>query len=226
MRASRNQTLFSALLLSGLMLAGPAAFASDNPAMDDGIRGLQTEWAHWKYEVKDSDAQVKGLETLAGTAAALVAQYPGKAEPLVWQAIILSTEAGAKGGLGALSLCKDAKEKLETAEKIDAGALDGSVNTSLGSLYYQVPGFPIGFGSDKKAKVYLEKAIAQNPDGIDPNYFYGDFLFRQGDYAKARDVLNHALAAAPRPGREVADAGRREEINKVLAQIDTKLAKR
>ncbi|MBJ7417285.1 MAG: tetratricopeptide repeat protein [Niveispirillum sp.] len=208
-----------------LLLAG-SALASTDPAMDAKVAELQAGWAHVKYEVKGEDAQLSGMEALAGQAKTVTAAYPGKAEPLIWEAIILSSEAGIKGGMGALSLVKEAKAKLEAAEQIDPTALDGSVNTSLGSLYYQVPGFPIGFGSDKKAKVYLEKALALNPDGIDPNYFYGDFLFRQGEYAKARDVLNHALAAAPRPGREVADAGRREEINAVLAQVETKVARR
>ncbi|AUN32791.1 hypothetical protein C0V82_21055 [Niveispirillum cyanobacteriorum] len=208
-----------------LLLAG-SALASPDPAMDAKVAELQAGWAHVKYEVKGEDAQLADMEGLANQAKTVTAAYPGKAEPLIWEAIILSSEAGIKGGMGALSLVKEAKAKLEAAEQIDPTALDGSVNTSLGSLYYQVPGFPIGFGSDKKAKAYLEKALAQNPDGIDPNYFYGDFLFRQGEYAKARDVLNHALAAAPRPGREVADAGRREEINAVLAQIETKVARR
>ncbi|MBP7337001.1 tetratricopeptide repeat protein [Niveispirillum sp.] len=208
-----------------LLLAG-SALASADPAMDARIGELQAGWAHVKYEIKGTDAQLPAMEALATEAKSVTAAYPGKAEPLIWEAIILSSEAGIKGGIGALSLVKEAKAKLETAEKIDPTALDGSVNTSLGSLYYQVPGWPVGFGSDKQAKVYLEKALALNPDGIDPNYFYGDFLFRQGDYAKARDVLNHALAATPRPGREVADAGRREEINSVLAQLETKLAKR
>lgn len=208
-----------------LLLAGPA-LASADPVMDAKIADLQAGWAHVKYEVKGDDAQLAGMEGLVAEAKAVTAAYPGKAEPLIWEAIILSSEAGIKGGMGALSLVKEAKAKLETAEKIDPTALDGSVNTSLGSLYYQVPGFPIGFGSDKKAKAYLEKALAQNPDGIDPNYFYGDFLFQQGEYAKARDVLNHALAAAPRPGREVADAGRRAEINTVMAQLETKMARR
>ncbi|MFV3076510.1 tetratricopeptide repeat protein [Niveispirillum fermenti] len=202
------------------------ALASADSVMDARIADLQTGWAHAKYEVKGEEAQQRAMEALAVTARSLTTTYPGKAEPLVWEAIILSTEAGLKGGMGALSLVKEARAKLEAAEQIDPAALDGSVSTSLGSLYYQVPGFPIGFGNDKKARIYLEKALAQNPDGLDPNYFYGDFLFRQGEYAKARDVLTHALAATPRPGREIADAGRREEVSSVLVQVEAKLARR
>ena len=213
------------LAVLSLLLAGPA-LSSDDPAMDARIAELQTGWAHVKYEVKGEDAQQQAMDSLAAMAKSVTAAHPGKAEPLIWEAIILSTEAGIKGGMGALSLVKDAKAKLEEAERINPAALDGSVSTSLGSLYYQVPGFPLGFGNDKKARAYLEKALVQNPDGLDSNYFYGDFLFRQGEYVKAREALTHALAAAPRPGREVADLGRREEINDILAKVEAKLNRR
>ncbi len=39
---------------------------------------------------------------------------------------------------------KEARASLEAALKIAPEALDGSAYTSLGSLYYQVPGWPLG----------------------------------------------------------------------------------
>ena len=48
------------------------------------------------------------------------------AEPLIWEGIVVSSEAGARGGLGALSLCKDAKQRLEEALKINDKALNGA----------------------------------------------------------------------------------------------------
>src|SRR5690606_30096731 len=128
----------------------------------------------------------------------------------------------AKGGLGALSSVKSAKKSLEQALEIDPKALSGSAYTSLGSLYYQVPGWPIGFGDNKKALEYLKKGLEINPDGIDSNYFYGDYLFREGDLDGAERALRKALQAAPRKGREDADAGRRGEINQLLDKIATK----
>ena len=64
------------------------------------------------------------------------------------------------------------KNLLLQAEKIDSNALNGSIYTSLGSLYYKVPGWPIGFGDNSKALIYLKKALQINPNGIDANYFY------------------------------------------------------
>jgi Tfp pilus assembly protein PilF len=91
-------------------------------------------------------------------------------------------------------------------------------------LYYSVPGWPIGFGDDKKARELLRKGLQVNPNGIDPNYFYGDFLQAQGDWKGATAALEKALAAPARPGREAADQGRRKEATALLTKVRAKLA--
>ena len=55
--------------------------------------------------------------------------------------------------------------------------------------------------------------------GIDPNFFLGDLLYRNGDYAGARQALTRALKAPPRPERPLADQGRRKEIEALLAEM-------
>ncbi len=123
-----------------------------------------------------------------------------------------STYAGVKGPFGAMSLAKEARDALLDAEKMNPAVLDGSVYTSLGTLYYKVPGGIIGFGDKTLAREYLEKALTLNPDGIDPNYFYAEFLYEQKDYDAARRVLAKAGRAPARADRPLADAGRRREI--------------
>ncbi|MDF3024274.1 MAG: hypothetical protein K0R10_1635, partial [Alphaproteobacteria bacterium] len=120
----------------------------------------------------------------------------------------------------------DAKKLLEAALAQNPKALDGSAYTTLGSLYYQVPGWPIGFGDEDKAEKFLKQALVLNPDGIDPNYFYGDFLLKQKKYDEAVTVLNKALAAPDRPGRAAADAGRRKEIKAALAKAEENAGKK
>lgn len=197
----------------------PASFAC--AGVPEDVSTLQQKWEQIRYKTP-APAQEGQYEQLVAEAQKTAAANPASAEVLVWYAIIESTYAGAKGGLGALSHVKNAKKTLEQALAINPDALSGSAYTSLGSLYYQVPGWPIGFGDDKKALEMLKKGLAINPDGIDPNYFYGDFLFRKGDYAEAERALNKALQAAPRPGRKVADEGRRGEIEQLLAKIAAK----
>lgn len=211
-------------LILALALAATAGSALAADGLDAKLDGLARGWAHVNYEIRDKPAQAAAAASLVAQADAVAQQFPGRAEPLVWEAIASATEAGAKGGMGGLALAKSARGLLERAEKINPAALgDGSVYTSLGSLYAQVPGFPIGFGDPAKARNYLQKALAANPGGIDANFFWGDFLLRQGDYAGAAKALERALAAPPRPGREVADHGRRAEATALLAQARQKL---
>ncbi len=202
------------ILLLASIIAAPVWAGN----LDSDLAGIQGRWAEIQYQLPE-DQKEKAFEDLAGQAQVLVDTYPDRAEPLIWQGIVLSTYAGAKGGLGALGLVKDARKSLEKALEIDPAALEGSAYTSLGSLYYQVPGWPLGFGDDDKARKYLLKALELNPNGIDPNYFYGDFLIEQDQPERAREYLNKALNAPERPNRPVADAGRRKEIRSKLEQI-------
>ncbi|MBI5461843.1 MAG: hypothetical protein HY941_06630 [Gammaproteobacteria bacterium] len=195
--------------------------AAQDDALANGIAAIQHEWARIHYQLP-KDQQDAAFVKLEEQADALDKTYANRAEPKIWKAIVLSTHAGVKGGLGALSKVKAARDLLLEAEKIDANALNGSLYTSLGSLYYQVPGWPIGFGDDDKAEAMLKKALAINPDGIDPNYFYGDFLQRQGRAAEALVVLEKALHAPPRPARADADTGRRREVEALIAEVKSK----
>jgi tetratricopeptide (TPR) repeat protein len=205
---------FTHLLLLFLLLPLSQVSAGD---MASDIAELQSEWARIKYQSSPKE-QKQQFEALAEKAATVTARYPQRAEPLVWEGIILSTLAGSKGGLGALSLVKASRDRLEQALAIDPLALDGSAYTSLGTLYYKVPGWPIGFGDSDKAEALLKKALDINPDGIDPNFFYGEFLYEEGRYPESISVLNHALEAPARPSRPLADAGRKGEIELLLAE--------
>ncbi|WP_168076984.1 tetratricopeptide repeat protein [Caulobacter sp. SSI4214] len=215
-----TRKLLPALSLTLSLMAGAARADALDPRLD----GLARAWAHANYEITDKSAQGEAAAQVAAEADALAKQNPDRAEPLVWEAIAKATQAGAKGGLGGLALAKESRALLEKAEKINPAALgDGSVYTSLGSLYAQVPGFPIGFGDPNKARAYLRKALAANPNGVDPNFFYGDFLMRQNDYAGAVAALKKAIAAPARPGREVADKGRKAQAAALLSQAQAKL---
>lgn len=150
-------------ILSGYATAGDIEMA-------EKIISIQQQWAIIKYKMVE-ERKAEAYENLAYQSKQLAHQYPQKAEPLIWQAINLSSYAGAIGGLKsltrALPAVKEARDLLHRAEQINPGALDGSIYTSLGALYYQVPGWPIGFGDKNRARYYLEKAISNNPNKLD-----------------------------------------------------------
>jgi tetratricopeptide (TPR) repeat protein len=213
----------TAVLALIVSLAARAAAAPD-PAFDAALLSLQQAWATVNYETPRGAAQKDAFEALEKRARSFTTGHPDRAEALIWQGIIESSYAGAKGGLGALGLAKEARSDLEAALKIDPMALDGSAYTSLGTLYYRVPGFPLGFGNHDKARQMLQEALKINPNGIDPNYFYADFLCEEGDYAAALPYLDRATKAPARPGREVADKGRHSEITALIAKAKAKLS--
>ncbi|MBL4789928.1 MAG: hypothetical protein JKY60_13100 [Kordiimonadaceae bacterium] len=208
--------------LIGIILAFSIAFSAAAGDQVTALRTIQQEWARIKYQTPDENTQEEQIKALSAAAALAVEHHQGEADYLIWHAIVLATQAGMDGGLGALGKVKRARKLLERAEKIDSAALGGSIPTSLGSLYYQVPGWPLGFGSKKKARKYLLKGLSINPAGLDTNFFYGDFLFERGEFNRARAVLSKALEAADRPNRPIADAGRREEIRVLLSKIAKK----
>ena len=197
-----------------LLLAGSAHAAT----LEETLSSVQHGWAQAYYAVP-KDQKDAAFDKLVGEADAMLQAYPQRAEALTWHAIVLSSAAKFGGGLSALGQVKQARKDLLQAEQIDPDILNGSVYTSLGSLYANVPGWPIAFGDKKQADAYLQKALAINPGGIDPNFFYGELLADRGDKAAAKTYYEKALAAPPRPGREDADAGRRSEIKAALAKL-------
>jgi tetratricopeptide (TPR) repeat protein len=182
------------------------------------VLNLQKQWANIKYQTPKKERKL-AFKALSVEAQQALNNYPNSTDLLIWQGIILSTYAGERGGLGALGIVKEAKTMFEKALKENPQALQGSAYTSLGSLYYQVPGWPIGFGNDKKAEKYLLQAVKLNPNGIDSNFFYGDFLLDQGKKKQAKIVLNKALQAPIRENRPLADKGRRLEIQALLKKL-------
>ncbi|MGM3223492.1 tetratricopeptide repeat protein [Dickeya zeae] len=205
-------TLRSMVLLFGGLLTTGMTYAADM-SMD-----IHRQWSVCQYRTPASMKEAC-FATLSRQAQELAENYPNRADYLISSAMVESSWAGVKDGMEALNLAGQAKSLLEQAIVIDPQALNGAAYTILGVLYYQVPGWPLGFGDDKKAERYLKTALKMNPTSIDANFFYGDFLLKAGRKSEARQYLNTALTTAPRPGREIADQGRRAEAEKALAQL-------
>ncbi|MFZ2302139.1 MAG: tetratricopeptide repeat protein [Gallionella sp.] len=199
--------------LIALLFAANTAFAETTP-LDASIEKLQHDWATAYYKTPENGKEA-AFEKLVKEAHEVTAANPGRAEPLIWEGIVASTLAKYQSIFSAGGTAKAARDLLLAAEKIDPSALSGSALTSLGSLYYKVPRFG-SFGDHDKARDYLERALKVNPDGIDPNFFMGEFLLERGERTKALEYLKKALNAPARPGREDADTGRKAEIQEAI----------
>jgi len=211
-------------LLTGMALAcaaSGAALASNNKAMDADIHSIELQWEHIKFDEVGSPNQLGHIDALAKFAASLTAKYPGRVEPLIWEGIVTSEEAGMAGTMSALGYAKRARAMLEQAYAKDPAALDAGAPTSLGVLYSRVPGWPIGFGDNDRARQLLVQAVSLAPNGMDANYFYADFLMNQHEYAAAYKILKHAFALPPQKDRPLWDKNRRAVIRELMAKAQT-----
>ena len=165
------------------------------------------------------EAQAKALEALAGELRELGERYPGQAEVLVWQGIVLASEARAKGGLSALGLAKEAREVLERAVALDAEGHRGSAYVTLGALYDRAPGWPLAFGDDAVAERMFEKALAIRPEGVDVHFHFASFLQEEGRLEEARTHLERAIEGHARPARSATDDALRDQARRRLAKL-------
>ncbi|KEQ52885.1 tetratricopeptide repeat protein [Sphingobium chlorophenolicum] len=204
------------LLAAMISMALPAAAFAGMP---EDVKVINDNWARISYQMNGSSHQTTALDKLAHLADVTVARYPGQADPLLWQGIVVSEQANRANIFHKLSLATRARDILARAYAINPRAGNGGAAMSLGVLYYKVPGSPIGFGDSDRARKLLQQALALDPDGLDANYFWGDFLYDQGDKAGAKAALAKALLAPHDPARPVWDAGRRREVQALLRKI-------
>src|SRR5580692_3264108 len=216
---SRSVFLSIVLVASAGLCAVPAE-AADAAAAE--VHRLQTTWEAIKFGVPEGDEQTKKMNALGEDADAVAARFPDSVEVQIWDGIITSERASMASMFSALGLATRARDILEQAYKTAPAKLDAGAPTSLGVLYYRVPGFPVGFGDKVKARQLLEQAIKLAPTGLDAWYFYGDFLYEQKEYAKSAEAFRHALSFPPHPDRPAWDKNRRLVIQERLESIAAK----
>jgi tetratricopeptide (TPR) repeat protein len=188
--------------------------------MPTQVQEIQTRWAQVNYQLERGERR----EAMSELVERCHVLSPTEVEGLIWCAIVNSSYAGLASPLSAMKYAKAAKADLEKAIELNGDALAGSAYTSLGTLYFKVPSWPLGFGDKEEAEELLKRGLSINEAGIDANYFYADYLFEQGELAEAKKYLGVAAVAKPRQGREVADAGRKAEIEKLMAEIERETA--
>ena len=175
------------------------------------IQGVKDEWETTFYSLPQ-EQQAPILKTLSMKADTLIQKYPDAAESYLVAGLIQCSLAANEGGFSALGRVKKARQFVLQAMEKDPLAMDGSGYVILGNLYYRLPGWPISFGDNKVARSYLETAIRLYPDGLDTNYFYGDFLLDEGDAAAALPYLEKADKAPVRAASRLSDMKLKEEL--------------
>ena len=206
-----------------LVALSVCAKAGEIPSLKSELLRLAHDWEHVKLQVADRDDQERQMASLAQRAGQIAKQYENTPDPIVWVGIITSEQASIANDNGspvkALGLAKRARDILEEVEKTNPETMDAGAPTTLGVLYDRVPGFPIGFGDKARARYYLQEAIRNAPNGLDANFFYGDFLFKRGERSEAEKILERALTLPELSNRPLWDRSLRAAIRQALSEI-------
>lgn len=119
---------------------------------------------------------------------------------ILLEAMSLMELAKARQSLSSLEDLMRAKQLLEARMPSMSPEEAAMSQAILGHLYDSCPPPPISFGDQARALAHLKSAIRTNPDGLFPNYFYGDYLI---SHNRPSDALPYLLKTlnAPAPGR-------------------------
>jgi hypothetical protein len=204
-----------------LSLIAAPLFASE---LSTAIADLENEWSVVYYQ-GSVRLQQQSYPLLEEKAAQLVKRYPSAAEPKIWLATIMAAHAAHLSAFTALATLDSAKRLLEAAIQQNPTALEGAAYVTLGTLYYMTPGWPVSFGDDQLAEKLLQTSLKINPNGIDANYFYADYLLRQHRAAEAEQYLRKAAQAPVRKQQPFADSQLQNEAKLALVSLQERKSK-
>jgi len=183
------------------------------------LQEIESEWASIYYNLP-KDKKEEAFNALLNKTTQLVNQFPNNPETLFWQAVIIATNAELQDGFKALKAIHKSRDLLLEAVKINPETANGSAYVTLGTLYYMVPKWPIAFGDSEKAEKMFQAALKINPNGIDANYYYGDFLLEKNQFQEAQKYFEKALSTPSRAEQLFADDKLKEEVR--FALLNTK----
>ncbi len=129
-----------------------SAITQADDSLPPEVAELRAAWDEANF-VLQGDTQKQAMLKLVEHCDPLLEKMIKNQAALTWCGIVKSTYAGHASALSAMKYAKAARSDLEAALKLGEGEMAGIANTSLGTLYFKVPGWPIGFGDEDKAIV-------------------------------------------------------------------------
>ncbi len=192
--------------------------ADEKPSACQSSTELENNWAKVRYQVPEN-MRMNEFNALLISMSHAPLECLNSAEYQIVEAMIKGSMAKLQSRLSALKKIHQIKRHLEKAIKKKPVAMNGQAWILLGLLYDKSPGWPLSIGDDEKAeKAYLE-GLKYSQDGLDANYYYGDFLRRKGLIEQAQKYLLKASQLKQRRGHEIADQARLQDVQRSLAKL-------
>lgn len=206
-------------LFLGILCLPAAADKLKDSTPPDALAALAQRWRSSPAPT-DKDQRLQRVTGLLQELRAMPAAKQPRNCPARWlEAEILMDIADIRHGFDSLADLDQARRLLETCTTDNTAGIAGPAAALLGHLYFMVPIFPISFGDKERAAEYFATALGTAPENLEVNYFYADFLARQGEARTAEKFFRKALAGHIPPGFAALEAGYRKDIAARLATL-------
>ena len=167
----------------------------------------------------DKEKRIEKYQRAIDAAEQATKVNPKSASGHFWRAAAIGRQGLDKGVLKALNNASTMRDSLEITieknEKIERGA----AHRALGRLYYELPGFPLSFGNNKKALEHLEKAYAIGPQEPANNAYYAQMLVKNGKKDEAKKYIDYVLAYPVKPEHKLEMAEYRRVAEETLKKM-------
>ncbi len=191
----------------------------DNSTVCTTSGELETNWANVRYQTP-KEQRMKAFESMLISLDKTPQQCLATADYLIIEAMIKGSMIKLNSSsFSTLKKINTIKKLLKQAINKNPAAMDGLAWTLLGLLYDKSPGWPLSIGDDDKAESAYKKGLKYNPDGIDANFYFGDFLRRKDLPLQAKRYLLKANQAKLGSGREIAHQGRLKDVQRALRKL-------
>ena len=191
--------LFAACFIQAAEITNVQA-DSNLSAQSNIIRNVQMQITLIEHNEKNPLEKYKDYEKLF-----LFIGKENSAENMTWKGIVCAVQSKIArdhiGKLKALSLANEAKKYLDMAIEKKWCVSDSAALNALAMLYYKIPPWPIGFGSNKKARKYFGYALKCSPENPDVLWRQAEFFIAENELGKALGNLKKASALFGKRGR-------------------------
>lgn len=155
----------------------------------------------------DKERRVQLFENAIETADQALALNANDVRGLFWKAAAMGKVAEDSGIINALRMLRPMESMLLKVIELDEHYENAGAHRALGRMYHQLPGFPISFGSNRKALMHLKRAHELFPRDVITRAFYAELLYDSGRKAEARKHAEFVLATpvADEDAREFAE---------------------
>jgi len=204
------------LLLVLVVLGGSVVRVGADMAQADDTVWLEARALCRKADALPEDEAAPVYEQAYKKAQEAVVVEPQSAAPHYYLGLTAAKIARHAGAFSKLKYVHETEREMQKVIQIEPGFSDAGAYRILGKIDYEMPG-ALG-GSNKRAKEYLEKAVALAPGNALNHLYLAEVLQAMGDKKGARAEA-FRVTVMPSEGETSRDGSPKDKAQKLLDSL-------